>query len=96
MPEINREDIIKALEWCIQSEDCEYCEYNKGNIDVCSIRADALTLIKQLTEEKREIFEEIEEAYDDCIVIGTNDVGYLQVCKFEQKLANLKKKYIGE
>lgn len=51
MEELNKEEIIKALEWCIQSEGCEYCEYNKGNIDVCSIRSDALALIKDQDEQ---------------------------------------------
>ena len=40
-----------------------------------------------ITEAKQdvasEIFAEIEKAHDDCTVIGTNDVGYLQVFKFE-------------
>lgn len=48
---LNIENIKKALEWCIQSEDCEYCEYNKGNIDVCSIKGDALALIKDQAEQ---------------------------------------------
>ena len=50
MSELNRENIIKALEWCIQSVSCEYCDYNKSSVDVCSIRSDALALIKELTE----------------------------------------------
>ena len=50
--ELNRDQIIKALEWCIQSESCEYCEYHSPNdLDCCSIRSDALALIKELTEE---------------------------------------------
>jgi tagatose-1,6-bisphosphate aldolase len=65
MPELNREEIIKALEWCIQSEGCEYCEYNKGNVDVCSIRSDALTLIKQLTEENERLKEKADRHLDN-------------------------------
>lgn len=52
---LNREEIIKALEWCIQSESCEYCEYNEGKADVCNIRSDALSLIKQLAEENESL-----------------------------------------
>ena len=47
---MNRDNVIKALEWCIQSESCEYCSY-KDDVDVCSIKSDALALIKELTEE---------------------------------------------
>ncbi len=50
MSELNSEQIKKALEWCIQSESCEYCEYKSG-VDVCSIRSDALALINELTIE---------------------------------------------
>lgn len=54
MSELDRENIIKALEWCIQAPDCENCEYkyeHKHPIDVCSIRSDALALIKELYED---------------------------------------------
>ena len=47
-------------------------------------------------ETAREIFEEIEKAHDDCIEIGSRNVGFLKVNKFELMLAELKKKYIGE
>ena len=53
MSKLNSEQIIKTLEWCIQAPDCENCEYkyeHKHQIDVCSIRSDALALIKELTE----------------------------------------------
>lgn len=68
--ELNREQIVKALECCIQSESCEYCEYNDGSEDICPIRSDALALIKELEDEKNEVFEKgcenltrLEEAY---------------------------------
>ena len=41
----------------------------------------------------REIFEEIEKAHDACIEIGSRNVGWLKVNKFEQMFAELKKKY---
>ncbi len=52
--QLDKEKIIKALEWCIQSESCEYCEY-KSDIDVCSIKDDALSLIINLAEENEKI-----------------------------------------
>ena len=55
MENLNAEQIKKALEWCVQSDSCEYCEYKtEETVDVCSIRADALALI-ELQEQK--IFE---------------------------------------
>ena len=45
----------------------------------------------------REIFEEIEKAHEECIHIDpSTNIGYLLRTKFELKLAELKKKYIGE
>ena len=42
----------------------------------------------------REIFEEIDIAYDECIHIdATTNIGYLLKTKFLDKLAELKKKY---
>ncbi len=56
MSELNREQIINALEWCIQSESCEYCEYHdESNGDVCSIRSDARALVNELTEENENL-----------------------------------------
>lgn len=58
--ELNRDQIIKALEWCIQSESCEYCEYKSADdIDVCGIRGDALALIKELTEENQRLRDQL-------------------------------------
>ena len=47
------EEVIKALEWCIQSDSCEYCEYREktNKDDVCPVRSDALDLIKRQKEE---------------------------------------------
>lgn len=43
------DEVIKALEWCIQSESCEYCEYREktNKVDVCTIKQDALALINR-------------------------------------------------
>ena len=48
---------------------------------------------RKASDVAREIFEEIGKAHEDCIVIGCNNVGILQAFKFEQRLAELKKKY---
>lgn len=46
------------------------------------------------TEFAKEIFEEIYKVYDECIYVNPfTNIGSLQVIKFEQKLAELKKKY---
>lgn len=78
MSEFNIEGIIKALEWCIQSEDCEYCEYNKGNIDVCSIKSDALTLIKQLAEDNKWSAKRIIEADKMVLQLNTENERLMQ------------------
>ena len=49
---------------------------------------------KARREVAREIFEEIENAHEECIHIDpTTNIGYLLQSKFELKLAELKKKY---
>ena len=47
------EEIIKALEWCIQNNECEYCEYREktDKSDICPIRMDALNLINKQNAE---------------------------------------------
>ena len=70
MSELNREAIIKALEWCTQAPDCENCEYkyeHKDPIDVCSIRSDALALIKELAEENERLTTYLDEHFPKCI-----------------------------
>lgn len=45
----------------------------------------------------REIFEEIENAHEECIHIDpSTNIGYLLQTKFEHKLAELKKKCINQ
>jgi hypothetical protein len=120
MPELNREEIIKALECCI--------EVNCGSIAICpyrekfkncyecqaNLKKEALALINQLIEEKREIFEEIEENLKNLIRYYkekrkyVTEVDYneleqrycdIKIRTFEErllKIADLKKKHIGE
>lgn len=63
-----------------------------------SIPVDVSEALKQRAVKKakaevaREIFAAIDDAHEDCIVI-LGDMGYLQPSKFEQKIAELKKKY---
>ena len=47
------DEIIKALEWCIQNSECEYCEYRErtDKSDICPIRMDALNLINKQNAE---------------------------------------------
>lgn len=52
---MGKEQIIKALEWCIRSEGCEYCDYNTNSLDVCPIRSDALALIKEQEKQLSEL-----------------------------------------
>jgi hypothetical protein len=48
-------------------------------------------------EVAKEIFAEIDKVYDECIYINPlTNIGSLQVIKFEQMLAELKKKYTEE
>lgn len=51
--ELNREQIIKALE-CCQKRKCQSCTYDVfGNsLSNCRVKKHALTLIKELTEER--------------------------------------------
>lgn len=59
--ELNREDIIKALEWCSSGGACSKCAENEANLylsrEGCmSVQMqNALTLIKQLTEENENL-----------------------------------------
>ena len=51
---------------------------------------------KAKTEVAREIFEEIENAHEECIHIdASTNIGYLLQTKFEHKLDEPKKKYTG-
>ena len=74
---LNSEQIIKTLEWCIQAPDCENCEYkyeHKHQIDVCSIRSDALALIKELTDENERLKEDnhiLATEFKDTIIADT-------------------------
>ena len=83
---MEREQIIKALEWCIQSESCEYCGY-RDNVDVCSIRSDALAVIKK---QEDQIFK-LESCLKEC-ENGYEGTLHLERCKLhdeEEKVREL-------
>ena len=100
MPELNRENIIKALECCVTVEfggDCPFeCPYAYNDDCENLIFSNALTLIKQLTEEKREIFEEL------ATIFKKHEKSYnYEICEllFEDLgtgIAELQKKHIGK
>lgn len=65
--ELNREQIIKALECCASSslEDCDNCPIDKQKKDNCEcgryLAIQALALIRELTEEKERLKLDVEE-----------------------------------
>lgn len=83
------EEMVKTLSKCeCECPRCKACYswelsenlYNEG--------------YRKSTDLAREIFEEIENAHDECIHIDpTTNIGYLLKTKFLNKLAELKKKY---
>ena len=72
----NREQIIKALECCVKIEqggllsvECDECPYGVGDNDCKNLEQDALSLIKELTEEAlswKEIAEGYQKLFEDC------------------------------
>ncbi len=65
--ELNREQIIKALECCSHRPRCRECPYTTKECE--SLRKDALALIKELTEEVvdlKDIAEGYQKQFEDC------------------------------
>lgn len=61
-----REEIINDLERCTVLQNCKGCEY-KGDVSVeCTIRLmrDALSLIKELSEEIKDLEEDYDRVYE--------------------------------
>ena len=98
-------DVVPKSE---EGAECPTC-YGTGRIGTTNWLTKNMTK-KQIAEEKaqaiaeheqhikaevaREIFEEIENAHEECIHIDpSTNIGYLLQTKFEHKLAELKKKY---
>ena len=64
--ELNREEIIKALE-CCQKRKCVHCTYDVfGNpLSNCRVKKQALALIKELTEENERLSKEVADLQDE-------------------------------
>jgi hypothetical protein len=79
--ELNRKEIIRALEHCIKDNTCEQCPYSPST---CHIQQDALALIKELTQAEEmlsESYDHLEKTKDDLIterlrLTEENDVLY--------------------
>jgi hypothetical protein len=69
MPELNREEIIKALECCSKShcsaENNADCPLINDESCACTLPQNALTLIKQLTEENERLKEKADRHLDN-------------------------------
>ena len=63
MSELNREQIIKALECCVKEWDCAFCRFSK--LECASIKRDALALVKKLTAENEKLNKLLEHCEDD-------------------------------
>ena len=57
--ELNREQIIKALECCPEQEYCGDCPYDNECMGMEFLILDALSLIKELTEENERLRAEV-------------------------------------
>ena len=53
--ELNREQIVKALEHCINDDFCDQCNFTPNS---CFIHEKSLAIIRELTEEKERIAHE--------------------------------------
>ena len=55
---LNREKIIKALEYCFNDKPCSQCEWHEaGNGCLSKLEQSAISLIKELTEENERLRE---------------------------------------
>lgn len=63
MSELNREQIIKALECCTDNHataDCEHCPYEMASANcMVALMKDTLALIKELTDEVSDLQDEL-------------------------------------
>lgn len=57
------DEIIKALELCIQNGECEHCEYRErtDKSDICPIRTDAFNLINRQNAELEQLKRNLEQ-----------------------------------
>ena len=75
--ELNREQIIKALECCGGDiVECQKCAYAKKGYNKCKECAaqDALSLIKELTEENKFLSDNlVRQSAENVMIIGENE-----------------------
>ena len=98
--ELNRE-IIKALEYCTSGGDCYGCKYDNPRLsrEGCKAekRFDALSLIKELTEENERLRAEVsvkKKLLDKCVDLEDR-VKADTVRKMQERLNDTKFKFDG-
>lgn len=69
--ELKRDEIVKALEHCFGNKPCNKCEWHEaGNGCMSKLEQSAISLIKELTEEKRmlsESYDHLEKTKDELL-----------------------------
>ena len=102
--ELNREDIVKALECHISGKlaNCEYCPFDKAHLfNATCVQAmceNALTLVKELTEENKKLNERLDREakcqYDLAtkIVNLRDDIKYVK----EETIQKMQKKILAK
>ena len=67
----DREKVIKALEYCVLSNDCRPCEYWMEFDDTgCQIMKDALALLKEQEAKPPAIMQDAEGIWSTCSICG--------------------------
>lgn len=72
--ELNREQIIRALEFCAEHEYCVSCPCDNECIGMESLMLDTLSLIKELTEENERLREHNITLEQKLMLLGIDDV----------------------
>ena len=77
--ELNREQIIKALEYCAKGNICHLC--HKGESRHCyeEVMLDALALIKELTEENERLRERNIVLEQKFIILNREEIPVIKV-----------------
>lgn len=92
-------DIIKALEFCIQSEFCEDCIYRKktNKLNVCPIRQDSLDLINRQKAEIERLHNEVKEKTETITFLKDQAIGWsIDFCNIKNKVKTAKSEAIRE
>ena len=97
--ELKRDEIIKALEHCINDNTCEQCNYSPST---CFIQENALSLIKELTEENERLEAYInrcksgEEYWVKCLIDRADETKADTLNEFKNRLAQAIGTYTNE